>query len=587
MPSEEVAGTTVKVDVGSLFRCMPPKSVLANRSEILAPVIGLLLIYIVSMVITHPHFIGDTPEYVDSIVSYSRGVNNYFWDFGHLLWRPFGWLSVTVLSPLLASRTGCQTCVITGVLLGVNMVAGAVSVLLLYMFVYGICRRWWAASVATMCLIFAQAFLNFTQTGVSYLSGLSFLLLGLVLSVYPPRKKAIALDLLTGVCFALAVCLWFLYILALPAALSAPVLFTKDSVPAKKRMLRIVLSTLCAGILAYGFVIAEMRISSVSGLRSWMASSSHGPTEMRGAARMAFGLPRSWMDMGDDGTAFKRFLLADPVNPVAARDLLHLGIWKLVLFYCVLATMIYVASRAEEGKRIALFLLLNAVPVIGFAIFWRGADIERYLPLYPAFLLGLAFMISPLRRQRLATVLACLFTVSVIVTNVTAMSKSRLQHSYAGAEQRIGKLLPMLTPGSRVVVLDEDDELMRFQRDYPFSSLNRSGKLHLYALVSPATVRSTHWRQEFAAVAFQTWEHHGSVWISNRLFQDRPRPEWKWVEGDDSHLHWQDIVGFTRGLTVIKVDQDPEGFALVDAASAEFLNKTLSDHRALQSAKPH
>src|ERR687884_662432 len=96
------------------------------------------LVYAVATWLTGAAFMGDTDDYVDSAVSYFNGIDYRFWEFGHLFWRPAGWLFARLLMPL------------TRVFVGEDL-----------------------------RLIFTNGFLNYAQTGCSYVPGLAFLTLGL------------------------------------------------------------------------------------------------------------------------------------------------------------------------------------------------------------------------------------------------------------------------------------------------------------------------------------------------------------------------------------------------------------------------
>ena len=57
-------------------------------------------VYVLATWLTDAAFMGDTEDYVDSAVAFRNGVDYRFWEFGHLFWRPLGWL----LSALRASH---------------------------------------------------------------------------------------------------------------------------------------------------------------------------------------------------------------------------------------------------------------------------------------------------------------------------------------------------------------------------------------------------------------------------------------------------------------------------------------------------
>lgn len=80
----------------------------------------------------------------------------------------------------------------------------------------------------------------------------------------------------------------------------------------------------------------------------------------------------------------------DPYNPVPLGDLLRFSLWKLALFYAALAALVVQLARSPMGRRALALLAVCGAPVLGFAVFWQGGDIERYLPLYPMLFLALA-----------------------------------------------------------------------------------------------------------------------------------------------------------------------------------------------------
>jgi len=99
---------------------------------------------------------------------------------------------------------------------------------------------------------------------------------------------------------------------------------------------------------------------------------------VRGVRRTIFGFAHSFIDLGKDGVLFKRFLLHDPYNPVSLRQLVRLSLWKLALFYAVVLAIATRLARSGRSNVLAI-CALSAGPVLVFAVFWFGGDIERYL----------------------------------------------------------------------------------------------------------------------------------------------------------------------------------------------------------------
>src|ERR671921_772167 len=87
-------------------------SYVATKPHFFPAFVPLVAAYILILWLTASLNIGDTPIYVDAILRVLSGGSTRFWDhggflsfweFGHLLWRPLGWLSFKVLRPLLNS----------------------------------------------------------------------------------------------------------------------------------------------------------------------------------------------------------------------------------------------------------------------------------------------------------------------------------------------------------------------------------------------------------------------------------------------------------------------------------------------------
>src|SRR5438034_1004465 len=58
------------------------------------------IVYIILPFSTRAAFVGDMRGYTTSILEFTRGEGNSFWEFGHLLWRPTGWLVFRIVEPL-------------------------------------------------------------------------------------------------------------------------------------------------------------------------------------------------------------------------------------------------------------------------------------------------------------------------------------------------------------------------------------------------------------------------------------------------------------------------------------------------------
>lgn len=527
---------------------------------------GLMtLVYLAATSATNAHFMADTVDYVESVLT---GLE--FWEFGHLFWRPLGWVMLQVFEPVTSLIVGTdpETNVLV-ILMAFNWIAGLASVLLMYRLADGLSRSRRVARLVTTAFALSHGFLNFAQTGSSYIPGLALLLLGLYLvvkaSTGEPGSRWLAVA--GGVALAGAVCFWFLYIWAVPAALAAPlVLFGFDD---DRRKVALKAAVACAAALAvsYSAALIHLGIYTLTDLRAWVAASSHGVTGLQGVTRVAFGAPRSLVHMGDDATLFKRFLLNDRFNPVSALDLLGLSLWKFAISYLFLAAVVINLLRSVEGKRALVLLGLTAAPVIGFAIYFDGAAVERYLPLYPVLFLSLAVSLTAPRSLAPLKLTAVAFTIVMAVTSVASMSRPALASQEQAITNRLTGLVPLLKPTSCLVTITQQDELANFHRAALFNPINVELNLNVYSVIELGSANETRWRERFASKAFEIWNQGGDVWVSKRLFTARPRAEWAWVEAENARVSWVDVQAFFAGIERGQEVGDQDGFFLLAPTS--------------------
>jgi hypothetical protein len=505
-------------------------------------------LYLLVVLLTRARFLGDTVDYTIEVHQFNR----HAWDFGHLWWVPLGWL-LTHAILLLSSASGSADIGTTSLLvfLGLNILAGLACVLLLAASLRRLGVGPLLAGAVSLVMLFSQAFLNYTQTGSSYIPGLALVLLSLYLAL--TRSPSSWIPLAAGAALGAAICFWFPYVLIVPAVLAVPLLLADDR-PRVSFLFRMVLGLGLVVGLGYGAALVCLGISDPAGVRAWMARSSHG-VATRGLARAVFGLARSFVTMGDDGVLFKRFLLHDPYNPVSFADLLRFSLWKFVLFYLALASLLVGLPWTPRGRRVLALLLCAAVPVVAFGIFWQGGDMERYLPLYPFFFLALAVLASE-PSARMFAWLPAVFFVSVVVVNGLVLSRWEVDAYRDALKGRVLGLREELTPHS--IVLVARDRLVLLPRDFPVDPDSQG--LPFVEVATPGLQHRTSLRQEIAELVEQTWNAGGDVWFSRRLLADRPRPDSTWAEGDDPRLQWREVASLFGQLHTDRAVGGDDGF---------------------------
>jgi hypothetical protein len=519
---------------------------------------GLVVgIYILATTFTDAFNLADSVGYAGSVV------NSKLLEFGHLLWRPLGWALLKVFRPVTGLFVGPDPLANANLIfIAVNWIAGLVSVILMYKLVMTVSKRGWVANTVAIGLIFSQGFLNYSQSGTAYVPGLALLLLGLYIMVKGAEKpeRAWRTALFAGLALAGAAGMWLQYVWSIPAALAAPLFLYGFN---KQQFWLVVRGSVAFGlimVLTFAVAGAAGGIYSISGFKDWVVSTSGYLTGLNGLPRVIFGLARSMINMGNDGPLFKAYIVHDPFNPVSLVDLLRVSLWKLGLFYIFLGAILFNLLRSAQGRRILGLLLLNAIPVIAFALFWDGSAVERYLLLYPLIFLSLAYSLSSSRSVRSLNYCALAFVAVATISNIAAMAKPVQQQRQQDVVARIEQLQPMLRPESRVATVNQQDEVWAFSWTFPFNPINKSGILKTYHIIEINTNQVPRWREEFAAESLGVWERGGDVWLSERVFSPRPLRDWNWVEGADQRVSWTDINSFFSQMEVGEVVGSSDGF---------------------------
>jgi hypothetical protein len=524
---------------------------------------------------TGAFFMADTLDYADSILT-----RHEFWEFGHLLWRPFGSLCLELSSLFLSHAIWNLQGVIT-TLCTLNWIAGAVNCVLLCVLLRRFKVREWIYYAVMPAFACSQALLNYVHAGSPYPCGMALIFSSLSLSLTdsPEPVKRTWRALFAGAFAALAMLLWLPFVTAMPAVLTAPWFLRSRGAPQRRLVVFSATAFLVTTIAVYGAVIIKLDIGFGSGLIAWFKASSHGLPLEPSLTKPVFGLARSFINMGDDGLLYKRFLSHDPYNPVQWPELFRMSLWKLVLFYTFLVSLIVSLARWDEGKPMLCLLVLNALPVLVFAVLWQGGDMERYLPLYPILYVALGCALNSPAPQRWFKGVAAVFLATMIASNLPVMAKSTLAWQEAASASRIASLRPLLKPHSILIALNLQDELVRFSRNYPLHPLNLDNRFSFRVVVEPGVANLNQWRSRLAVASLSTWRRHGDVWVSARVLSRRPKREWSWVEGGASPVRWPEISQLFSQLKFGPKSGGEDGFVLLQNSprNRKFLERLIEE----------
>lgn len=521
---------------------------------VLASYLVPLAVAVAAVLGMQARFMGDTIDYVELSFEF----DHTSWDFGHLLWVPLGTLARGL------GRDG-----VLWTFLVVNAIAGVASVLLLRATLGLVGVRPWVAAAVSVAMLFAQAMLNFTLTGSSYVPGLACTLLALHLALLRPESSrgAWLAAIGSGFAMAVAITIWFPYVLVVPGVLLAPaILYGVD----RPRAWFAVRAGVAMGVLllaTYGPAAWSVGVRDLAGLRGWVGKSSHGVPagSSGGAARAAFGLTRSFVFMGNDGLSFKRYLVRDPYNRVTLADLAGLSLWKFGFFYLMLAAVAFQALGDARGRRLLLLALVGGVPVVAFGLVWQGGDMERYMPLYPFFFVALAGALDAPRRRAVPLGVIVGFFAMAAAVNGYSHSRPEVDRYRDALADRVRDLSPILKPDSLLIVVN--DRLKVLSRDFPLDPAGKGVRIHQAATTDA-------WRGVFARVSLRVWSEGGDVWLSKRLLESAPREDSTWAEGEDERLTWADLRAFFASLEIDERVGGDDGFVRL-AETADQRNRIL------------
>jgi hypothetical protein len=518
-----------------------------------------LAAYVLLVVITRATFQGDTSMYANDVANRLLGVQSEFWEFGHALWRPLGYVLFRLVHPTVSGESNAVLYEqMVNILTWTSLVCGGVSVVAFLSWLRRLDVPRWPAFAATLAFAGASGFVGFAQTGTSYIPALTFLILGLREVAAEDRQSNTRTILVASLAFALAVLLWFPMVLAVPAAAFSMIALRGKSPERVRIAIAVSVISGLITIVVYAIIAYLAGVRSVADFRAWMAAASHGITGIDGVKRVVVGFARSLVNMDRLGLITKRHLVGDPFNPATWGDVLRAGLLRLALLYVVLGLMLVVLVRRPAGRRVLVFLVLTAIPVVGFAIKWQGGDLERYLAMYPALFLAVAVALASLPSS-VRMICSSVIVLVLLVINVPAISRAKSDLECATLTSRISSV-PRTDGRAAMLMIPHDlDEIVAYRGRCPSAAiLKEANPPQIFGLVMANTERP--WRDFVASHAKLAWDASGHVWVSRRAFMTKPLGEWRWAEGDDPKMRWHEFPDYFGQFDVGPPVGGPDGF---------------------------
>jgi hypothetical protein len=549
------------------------------RSNLLA-VGALLLIFFLVYVGTSSSFLGDTRDYAATVstVLQGRAPTASLFDFAHLIWCPLGALITSKSDVAAGSYFALRQVSIR--LIRFNLLASLFSAAALWMLIRlirGISTG--AALLSCFAFLCTNGFIVYSHAGTSYIPGLGCLLAACCFSLEASRRNSWGLSVCAALFLSASILFWVPNVLGCITVACAPLLDREQEDRGKRLMssaVRILPSAGLLTVMAFAAGAYERHIRTPAQFVNWMVLAGTTVERYHEWLRVLFGLPRSFFIMGDAGARWKQYLFHDPYAGLTLWDVIAGTGWKLALFYAtMLAALLYLARY----KWLLLWAVTAIVPTIALAAAHEASSMERYFALYPAVFVGFAWILSR-RDGRAARILIATFCVLLIVTNLWAMWRPKIDRQRAQTVARLGTLAT--GPGNdnhylTIFGLNIRDDLVTLfdPMDHSLDHLPR-----VVVLIPTLDTGIAKWRAGFAETLLAMWDRGGDVWITKRAWAPRPQREWNWVEGDDWHVRWSDVGRVLSRFTVDAETGGPDGFYRVANSRA---NRAAAVYLARQS----
>jgi hypothetical protein len=532
---------------------------------------------------------GDTLRYAADVVEHAHGRAAQFWEFGHLLWRPWGYFGLKLLGPWFMQHYGdSEVQAVARFFVWTNFVCSFLTVFL----VWGLARRFVALPLATgVAIAFcgANGFLGYISLGSAYIPALFFECLSLWILARRASAPPPFLAIIAGFSYALCVLLWFPFAFVGLGMLAAALFWRSSEADlplsgiSKNDTRRAVVFLLTAILVSAAGMAVGAALYGAHGIqdvRKWIVDADNGWSQHLNIVRAGTGIPRSLYELTSGSILLKRWFFHDPYHPVHLPQLAGALLIKLLLFYTGMAALL-LALLKRTGRFMLLTLLSAAVPVLFFAVFiFEPGSTSRYVPLLPFLYVAfaVALQISVRRRWLFGTMAAVL--VSIVMFNAASLNSNSFQETQRIREQK-RELEAMMARPADVFVPTLRDPLFYIPLTHPLDHTVASAKYEVTDVIEVASARLAHWRAEFAVRALRDWRSGREVWISQKLLAPRPAAKETWVEGDDPRIQWKDLPEYFRQFATDREEGGADGFRRLapTPANQALLQKVIASDR--------
>jgi hypothetical protein len=296
------------------------KNHLALSHTWLAWLVVILIVYVVVLLLVRPLDYVDTFNYAKHIVDRHNHAfpahTDPFWDFGHLLWRPMGYVVWDLLHGWLRNLfQGDDVLGAGAVLIGLNIVIGGAGAIFLFFLARMTTGNNLVAAIIALAYVCSNAFLYYSLTGMAYGAGLTFQIAAIYYIERALKRGQFHLTegIEAGLLLGLSVLIWFPYVLSVAGIFCYALLSTgagqrlgfRQRVPGS---VALVAAAAVITLLAYAIVIAVCHFTTVQAASEWISRSRYGKLPTRGLLRLVGSVPRGFVALGEGNTQLKRIL---------------------------------------------------------------------------------------------------------------------------------------------------------------------------------------------------------------------------------------------------------------------------------------
>ena len=525
-------------------------------------------LFLLVQVFTAPNYVADTSRYANDVIQNVAGRPAQFWEFGHLLWRPWGYVGLQMFGNLFSRLF--QDTSLEGVARFLTITAWLCS-LIAAASLFSLLRRssFWAAWLAMLGFLFANPFLNYSRAGTSYIPALCFLFVAMWCASKSLQQggwwAAVA-----GLCFAISFAAWYPFVLAGGGVIAFflwwrnPELSLRGPVAAERWRLvaPFCLSAAVAGAVIFAIGAVGQGVHTPAGFLEWVKASDNGWAQRLTVVRLATGMPRGLFDLGSDGMILKRWFFHDPYYPTHLRNLAPVLI-KIGAFFAALL-MLFLGLIDRKSRSLLVIFLLGAGPVILFAVLlFEPGSPERYLPAYPFFFLAAAGVLERWHAAKVPPAVVAVVLILAAITNVRAVTATPVSQRKAEFLARKSSIQSSGQPTVFVATLHDDFCLLPGSR--PLDHDLRLDGYDVHFAVELASHGLPAWKARFALSTLEAWKQHRDVWFSKQMLNPAPATSLNWVEGDDARIHWKDLPAFFSRFQAAAPAQDAaDGFLRIE-----------------------